>query len=211
MDSNKQSMFSIYNIAISQSLDCNLDCNLDYIKNNNDILTEFKNYYNCFDDEAIELIFEEIEKMSLKYSENHNIIWDRNFYKECLRIEKFFIVSREAREASDVDSVNDNENTKCNIKKINKACNYCKQSSKKTKRCSGCYIVRYCSYACQYQDWVICHKDNCLLLIPKESDNIDNLESEGEYESEDEIEVDINDIDSEDKNSLDTNSLNDID
>ena len=115
MDSNKQSMFSIYNIAISQSLDCNLDCNLDYIKNNNDILTEFKNYYNCFDDEAIELIFEEIEKMSLKYSENHNIIWDRNFYKECLRIEKFFIVSREAREASDVDSVNDNENTKCNI------------------------------------------------------------------------------------------------
>ena len=204
MDSNKLSMFSIYDLAISTSLDCNLDCNLDYIKNNNDILTEFKNYYNCFDDEAIELIFEEIEKMSLKYSENHNIIWDRNFYKECLRIEKFFTVSREAREAreaSDVDSVNNNENTKCDIKKINKACNYCKQSSKKTKRCSGCYIVRYCSYACQYQDWAICHKDNCLLLIPKESDNIDNLESEGEYESE----VEAN-IDSEDKNSL-----NDID
>ena len=83
MDSNKLSMFCIYDLAISSSLDCNLDCNLDYIKNNNDILTEFKNYYNCFDDEAIELIFEEIEKMSLKYAENHNIIWDRNFYKEC--------------------------------------------------------------------------------------------------------------------------------
>ena len=202
-----ENMFGIYDLAISPSL----DYNLDYIKNNNNVLTEFKNYYNCFDDEAIELIFNEIKTMSLKYAENNNNIWDSGFYKECLRIEKFFTVSREDEY---VDSDNDEgENSKRIIKKKNKACNYCKESSKKTKRCSGCYIVRYCSYACQHRDWLICHKDNCL-LISRESDNInniDNLENEGEYEIKD-IDADIDaDINVDCEGEIKSNSLNDID
>jgi len=41
-----------------------------------------------------------------------------------------------------------------------KQCKVCKSYAGDTKRCSGCYLVWYCSPSCQYEDWDG-HKEEC--------------------------------------------------
>lgn len=47
-------------------------------------------------------------------------------------------------------------------------CNYCESASQRLRRCSGCYVVSYCSVSHRNLDWNRGHKDVCELGVREE-------------------------------------------
>jgi len=80
---------------------------------------------------------------------------DMEFYKKCEKMEKEWILCKDATTQKEVDRemMSDEKKTEMeNKKKVLKPCDYC-WDIKETKVCSKCKSVRYCSVACQSKDW----------------------------------------------------------
>jgi len=186
-------VFSIYNLALLSDNDINL---LKKIPNNG--WNSFKNYYNLFDfedsDMQLILILKQVSQLKSKYEiESNNILFNKEFYKECVSIEheikkkiEYNLVIKENKTKFNSNSDNSNNNN------YKYQCNYCKILKKKShlKKCSICKKVKYCSIACQTRDWKLKHK---VLCSYSQINSIKEEEEEEDEEEEDEDE-DKNDI-----------------
>ena len=71
------------------------------------------------------------------------------------RIQEMFSKAIKKQKKNDREKIKDTEGLK--------NCHVCKKQENGTKRCTGCYLVFYCSTSCQSNDWAD-HRDNCKLI-----------------------------------------------
>ena len=87
------------------------------------------------------------------------------FFVKCEKMEEQWNECSEAKTQEDVDSqLQVKEEMKAEKKRAKISCQHCGQHIK-TLLCSACKSVRYCSVACQHQDWKLGHKDRCKEII----------------------------------------------
>jgi len=129
------------------------------------ILQDITNYYNC-SDEAIQLLFIDINKLRNIKINNNIDQWNLDYYKQCVILEKFY-------------KINVEEDTIISSKTM-RQCDYCKEYKlrKDIRKCSYCKLVRYCSVACQKRDWAVNHKIKCA-----EYNNIEYLYNQLHYDA----------------------------
>lgn len=144
---NEELQYSIFYLSILSIDDLKLlekkgvDTNFE----NSGCWRDFKDYYNC-DDEVLIIIINLILQLKKEY-EDENILFNKEYYKKCIAIEKFYKVIP----YKDISLINKNECSFCKIQK----------EKKQLKKCNGCKKAYYCSIACQIHDWKNTHKEDC--------------------------------------------------
>jgi hypothetical protein len=184
-----EDVFSIYNLALLSDNDINL-----LKKQPNNGWITFKTYYNLYDckdsDMQLILILKQISQLKSKYeTEYNNILFNKEFYKECViiendikkKLEYNYVIEENKKEFNNnnnSNSSNGNSNSNNNYKY---QCNYCKILKQKShlKKCSICKKAKYCSIACQTRDWKLKHKVLCSYS------QINSIKEEEEDEEED--------------------------
>ena len=185
---NSKDVFSIYNLALLSKNDLNL-----LSKQNNYSWINFKNYYNCSNNEELYSILDTITMLKHEYEleneqERAKILFNECFYKECVKIEKrlkYNIYMNHVNQTQTQTPSGSNSIVPIDAIDSNKYyCNYCKiyKNKKGLKNCGGCKQVKYCSISCQTRDWKLNHNKICTYNHVHEDTHEHTYENTHEYD-----------------------------
>lgn len=177
-----QDTYSIYNIVMLSDDEFNLFKKL--VETNIIVCKQMKHYYGCEDEVIIVDIIPAIEKLRKRFVIKKDLLFNTDFYSNCIKVEKFFKVilpptvqsSASEESASESASVSASESASAYISTntyayssasestVMSRCNYCNKFKYRyeLKKCGQCMSVRYCSIACQSLDWKEQHKHMCM-------------------------------------------------
>ena len=162
---NPKTVFSIYNLALLSTND------IQMLITSNDGWQRFKNYYKT-SDKNLYIILDTVSNLRFEYELDNaeilkSIVFNKEFYYECNKLEKQFI---DYLYNDEICCYTNYENIEITNQYY---CNFCKirKTKRELKKCGNCKEVRYCSIDCQKQDWKYNHKQKCMT-----SQNIEDVD-----------------------------------